>query len=205
MALVRRWYAAVVYNMGVCNCERAVQARQQMEEDGAKLALAHYSKAAACFGLLHTRFSSVLGEPLTADLTATACRALEKIMLAEAQELYLASAQAKETSSQSALAKLASGARALWQEAQHFLAVAQLTQKLGGKWAPRIECRVHWLTAEAERAQAAHCMDPPPGTGSLEMGEAVARLRIARDALASAVSGALGLGMPVLHRLAVCT
>jgi len=180
--------AGTIYNMAVHYCDLAAKEKQQMLADNAatKQAAHYYGCAAACFATIHTRLQSQLGDPLTTDLSPAALRGLEMMMLAEAQELYLGMAQAKQSSSK-ALSKLAAGARSLWSDTQRYLTEANLLNKLPGKWAHRIEVRIAWLTAEAETAQADLCMNPPADSGmSLSMGEALARLRIARDSFSKA-------------------
>ena len=193
--------AATAFNMAVTYSRDAERAKQQMTEEGTKSAANSYMLAAACFAELYgDKFRSVLDAHgsdgknafITADLSVSSCHALEKLMQAEAQELYLGMAQAKRTSSHAVVAKLASGARELWLEAQRFLRLVQDQHAgggnssgsggsvLGGPWGARIEARVAWLRAEAERRQAAICME------NLKMGEGLARLRVAGACLAQA-------------------
>ena len=64
-------------------------------EDGSAQASRHFLWAAACFRQLRTAFAPILGDPITADLSLTVVSALEKLMEAEASELWLRQAEVK--------------------------------------------------------------------------------------------------------------
>ena len=121
--------AATIFNMAVCHATQAAMHRQQMSEGASGAAAQDYMLAAACFRQLRTNFADKIAEPITQDLSPPVWCALEKLMEAEAQELFLSKAEAM-PASPPLLAKIAQGTASLWQEAQRFIGVADLASSL---------------------------------------------------------------------------
>jgi hypothetical protein len=171
--------SATIFNMATAYAAQAARHRQLMTEDGTKQAAGSYLWAAACFRQLRTAFVPVLGDPITPDLSLSVVSAMEKVMEAEAQELWLTKAEAMGMK-KSTLAGLTQGTLSLWQEAQRFITAASLGQILPGKTAHYVDMRVCWLTANAQRYMSDHLND------ETQPGEAIARLRITVEELGKA-------------------
>ena len=203
--------SATVFNMATAYAAQAARHKQLMSEDGTKQAAGNFLWAAACFRELRTAFVPVLGDPITPDLSLPIVSALEKLMEAQAQELWLTKAEAmgmKKTT----LAALTEGTKSLYVEAQRFIhATASLgAALLPGKAGQYVDMRVSWLTANAQRYMSDHLNEQVRvhttrdrlwicGTFSdadgvfcclsqTQPGEAIARLQIASEELSSALA-----------------
>eukprot|EP01043_Picozoa_sp_COSAG02_P030159 COSAG02_NODE_1913_length_10405_cov_3.734330_6_plen_581_part_00 len=173
--------SATIFNMATAYASKAGNYRQMMTEDGTKQASRNFVWAAACFHQLRTAFVPILGDPITSDLSLAVVSALEKLMEAEAQELWLSQAEAK--GMKKSLPGLTQGALSLWQEAQRFISAGNLGQVLPPKVLHHIDMRIRWLTANSHRHYISH---PDWLDVTVDPGKAIARLRIAVEELGKA-------------------
>ena len=173
--------SATIFNMAAAYASQAGNYRQMMTEDGTKQASLNFLWAAACFRQLRTAFVPILGDPITADLSLAVVSALEKLMEAEAQELWLSQAEAK--AMKKSLPGLTQGTLSLWQEAQRFISAGNLGQILPAKVLHQVDMRICWLTANAQRHYISH---PDWLDVTVDPGKAIARLRIAVEELGKA-------------------
>ena len=173
--------SATIFNQATAYASQARNCRLMMTEDGTKQASRNFQFAAACFRQLRTSFVPTLGDPITADLSLTVVSALEKLMEAEAQELWLTQAETK--GMKKSLPGLTQGAVLLWQEAQRFISAGNLGQVLPGRAVHYVDMRICWLTANSHRHYVSH---PEWLDITVEPGKAIARLRIAAEELGKA-------------------
>ncbi|KAJ1702105.1 hypothetical protein LUZ63_001884 [Rhynchospora breviuscula] len=179
--------AAVLFNIGAVHSQIGSAAERDTVE-GRKFAYAKFQKTAGVFELM--KENAVVGA--TVDLTAECAGMLERLMLAQAQECMFDKVIA-DAKGAILCSKVAKQAASFYSEAYSALTVSPLDQHFDRAWVSHVQLKAAYFYAEAATL---YCTDLHEKE---DIGEEIARLKLAVSSLSDAKKSAKGAPSSLLE------
>jgi len=173
--------AAILFNLGAIHSQQAIES-DRTTENGLKAACREFQQASGYFRYCRDNVALLTdGPPHPLDVSPDALKALELVMLAQAQECVLEKAmggaapgEPPSKASEGALARVAKQVQSFYAEANAEIATGQLSQHLEKAWILHLKCKELLFSCETEllAAEAERKKDEADSIGSR-----IARLR----------------------------
>ncbi|XP_060802122.1 programmed cell death 6-interacting protein [Amyelois transitella] len=168
--------------------QSALAAQQPLDtEDSLKLAAKHLQQAAGIFNYLKANILLAVHQETTPDLSPDTLGALAALMLAQAQEV-IAYKCIRDEMKDSMVAKVCAQAEELYTEALRAMQREQLRGLWERGWLPAVAAKQALMRGLAHYHQAAVCRQ------NKAVGEEIARLQLAAEALKAGGAGGAGAG-----------
>ncbi|KAI5634437.1 BRO1-like domain-containing protein [Phthorimaea operculella] len=176
----------VLWNMGAL--QSSLAAKQPLDtEDSLKLAAKLCQQAAGIFSHLKGNVLMAVHAEPTPDLQPDTLHALAQLMLAQAQEVIVYKC-IRDEMKEGTIAKVCASCEEMYTDAMRAMNKEQLRALWDREWLPTLHAKQHAFRGLTQLYQAAVC-----GTSGA-VGEQIARLQIAVDALKAAGAGPAGAG-----------
>ncbi|KAJ2947267.1 hypothetical protein O0L34_g16980 [Tuta absoluta] len=176
----------VLWNMGAL--QSSLAAKQPLDtEDSLKLAAKLCQQAAGIFSHLKGNVLMAVHAEPTPDLQPDTLHALAQLMLAQAQEVIVYKC-IRDEMKEGTIAKVCASCEEMYTDAMRAMNKEQLRALWDREWLPTLHAKQHAFRGLTQLYQAAVC-----GTAGA-VGEQIARLQIAVEALKAAGAGPAGSG-----------